>query len=108
MHAAVAPTPSTLTDRIYRWLAKGGGHVNAFRRPEDVVEPVERLAYWFAASRPRIVYTAQLSFLNRRNPDSLTAPRRIALFLNGSEQYLRHSDLWVLRTASTGASGTKS
>ena len=38
------PDASTLTDRIYRWLARGGGHVNPFRRPEEVTGMVERLA----------------------------------------------------------------
>src|SRR4051812_8701835 len=38
------PDVTTLTDRIYRWLGRGGGHVNAFRLPEDVIEPIERLA----------------------------------------------------------------
>ena len=37
------PDASTLTDRIYRWLARGGGHVNAFRAPRDVIDPVEKL-----------------------------------------------------------------
>src|ERR1700722_12314610 len=39
------PDASTLTDRIYRWLAKGGGHVNAFRSPQDVIAPVERYTH---------------------------------------------------------------
>src|SRR5215510_6680106 len=30
------PDASTLTDRIYRWLARGGGHVNAFRSSEQI------------------------------------------------------------------------
>src|ERR1700694_1705022 len=30
------PDANTLTDRIYRWLAHGGGHVNAFRSASDV------------------------------------------------------------------------
>src|ERR1043166_5202026 len=37
------PNAATLTDRIYRWLGKGGGHVNPFRRPEEVTRLVERL-----------------------------------------------------------------
>src|ERR1035441_8168699 len=31
------PDATTLTDRVYRWLGRGGGHVNAFRRPEGGV-----------------------------------------------------------------------
>src|ERR1017187_6582788 len=37
------PDVGTLTDRIYRWMGKGGGHVNAFRQAADVIGPVERL-----------------------------------------------------------------
>jgi ubiquinone/menaquinone biosynthesis C-methylase UbiE len=59
------PDASTLTDRIYRWLAKGGGHVNAFRTPQDVVAPVERLTGLPHRATHRLY--SSLSFLNRRN-----------------------------------------
>src|SRR5258707_9821545 len=29
------PDASTLTDNLYRWLARGGGHVNAFTSPTE-------------------------------------------------------------------------
>jgi SAM-dependent methyltransferase len=87
------PDASSLTDRIYRWLAKGGGHVNAFRSPQDVVAPVERLTGLPHRATHRLY--SSLSFLNRRNRIA-PAPRRIALFLYGSERYLAFL-MWVLR-----------
>jgi ubiquinone/menaquinone biosynthesis C-methylase UbiE len=87
------PDASTLTDRIYRWLAKGGGHVNAFRTPQDVVGPVERLT----GLRHRTTHTlySSLSFLNRHNRTA-PPPKKIALFLNGNERYLAFL-MWGLR-----------
>jgi SAM-dependent methyltransferase len=87
------PDASTLTDRIYRWLARGGGHVNPFRTPQDVAAPVERLT-GLPHRATHLLYSS-LSFLNRRNRTA-PAPRRIALFLNGSERYLAVL-MWVLR-----------
>jgi SAM-dependent methyltransferase len=87
------PDASTLTDRIYRWLARGGGHVNAFRTPQDIAAPVERLT-GLPLRATHLLYSS-LSFLNRRNRTA-PAPRRIALFLNGSERYLAVL-MWVLR-----------
>ena len=87
------PDASTLSDRIYRWLARGGGHVNAFRTPQDVVAPVERLTSLPHRATHRLY--SSLSFLNRRNRTA-PAPLRIALFLNGSERYLAIL-MWVLR-----------
>jgi len=37
------PDAGTLTDRIYRWIGRGGGHVNPFRKPAEVIVPIERL-----------------------------------------------------------------
>jgi SAM-dependent methyltransferase len=87
------PDAATLTDRIYRWLGRGGGHVNAFRRPEDVVAPVERLTGLRRRSA-RDLYSS-LSFLNRHNFVA-PPPRRIALFAFGSERFLALL-LWLLR-----------
>jgi len=87
------PDVTTLTDRIYRWLGRGGGHVNAFRRPEDVIEPVERLAgVRHRGTRPLI---SGLSFLNAHN-FSARPPRKIALFAFGNERFLA-TLLWTLK-----------
>ena len=87
------PDACTLTDRIYRWLARGGGHVNAFRTPQDVTAPVERLT-GLPHRATHLLYSS-LSFLNRHNRTG-PAPRRIALFLNGSERFLAFL-MWLLR-----------
>ena len=40
------PDSSTLTDRIYRWLARGGGHVNSFTSAEGLARLVsEKTAF---------------------------------------------------------------
>jgi SAM-dependent methyltransferase len=87
------PDASTLTDRIYRWLARGGGHVNAFRRARDVIDPVEMLAG--LPHRSTQTLYSSLSFLNRHNRTA-PAPRRIALFFYGNERYLAYL-MWALR-----------
>jgi SAM-dependent methyltransferase len=87
------PDATTITDRIYRWLGKGGGHVNAFRRPEDVIEVVERLTgLRHRGTRPLI---SGLSFLNARN-FATRPPRKIALFAFGSERFLA-AGLWAFK-----------
>jgi SAM-dependent methyltransferase len=80
------PDASTFTDRFYRWLARGGGHVNAF----SDVRTVPRLIA--AAGGPshagtRLLCTS-LSFLNRRNMTS-RPPRKALLVGYGNESVLR-------------------
>jgi SAM-dependent methyltransferase len=79
------PDASTLTDRIYRWLGKGGGHVNAFRKPEDVTGPVVQATG--LAHRSTTVLYSSLSFLNAHNFTD-RPPRKIALFAWGNEYFL--------------------
>jgi SAM-dependent methyltransferase len=79
------PDASTLSDRIYRWLGKGGGHVNPFRSAVEVQELIERLTP--LRHRSTVVLTASLSFLNSRNFTS-KPPRKIALFAFGHEGFL--------------------
>jgi len=87
------PDASTLTDRIYRWLARGGGHVNPFRAPEEVIGPVERLAG--VKHRATKLLFSSLSFLNR-HIFKTRPPRKIALFAFGSERFLAVFT-WLLR-----------
>ena len=87
------PDASTLTDRIYRWLGRGGGHVNPFRSPEEVSGLVARLTglrLWSTT----VLYSS-LSFLNRHNFVS-PPPRRIALFAYGNE-FVIATAMWLLR-----------
>jgi SAM-dependent methyltransferase len=81
------PDATTLTDRVYRWLGKGGGHVNAFRVPEDVTRLIETKTQ--LPLRSTTLLYSSLSFLNSHN--FLTRPpRKIALFAFGNEQFLAY------------------
>ena len=87
------PDATTLTDRIYRWLGRGGGHVNPFRSPEEVAGLVHRLTG--LPLRSTTVLFSSLSFLNRHNFVT-PPPRRIALFAFGNEFFLAVA-IWILR-----------
>ena len=87
------PDAGTLTDRIYRWIGRGGGHVNAFRTASDVIEPVERLT-GLKHQRTRTLHSG-LSFLNRETIAGWP-PKKLILFGNGSENFLARF-LWILR-----------
>lgn len=92
------PDAGTLTDRIYRWIARGGGHVNRFRTPAEVIDPVERLT-GLAHRSTRDLY-ASLTFLNAQNARGW-ARRKIYLFANGDERFLAVL-LWTLRGIDRG------
>jgi len=87
------PDAGTLTDRIYRWMARGGGHVNAFRSPADVTAPVERITG--LRHRATIPLYSSLSFLNRRNTGGRPG-KKILFFGFGSEHYLAFF-MWLLK-----------
>jgi SAM-dependent methyltransferase len=80
------PDASTLTDRIYRWLAKGGGHVNPFTDPMIVRRMIAE-ATGLKHAATRVLHTS-LSLLNRRNITS-RPPRKLLLFAYGHEGFLR-------------------
>ncbi len=78
------PDASTWTDKIYRWMARGGGHVNAFTQASDlpaVIGPATGLPLTAV-----IVLHSGLSFLNRRNIKTMAL--RMALAAYGSERVL--------------------
>ncbi|SRR5581483_7720550 len=79
------PSAATLCDKLYRWLARGGGHVNAFEHPDDVIAAVSR-ACGLPVAAVRPLHTS-FSFLNRRN-FSVRLPRRIWLVGGGYEKAL--------------------
>jgi SAM-dependent methyltransferase len=87
------PDATTLTDHIYRWLGRGGGHVNAFRRPASVTGLIERLAG--VPHRGTVPLISSLSFLNSHNFTS-RPPRKIALFAFGNERALVFF-IWMLK-----------
>lgn len=75
------PDANTLTDRLYRWLSRGGGHVNPFTAAEDLSRLIS------LETGLRHVWTAtlcsSLSFLNRRN-SPVPRPRRLLLLGGGA------------------------
>jgi SAM-dependent methyltransferase len=87
------PDARTLTDRVYRWLARGGGHVNAFESPRQVATMIQR-ATGLPHRATRTLFTS-FSFLNARNFTS-RPPRRMLLFGNGDERFLA-AFTWTLR-----------
>jgi SAM-dependent methyltransferase len=59
------PDASTFSDRLYRWLGRGGGHVNAFRSRVDLIALVERhTSLRFVGGRDLMT---SLAILNRKN-----------------------------------------
>jgi len=80
------PDSSTVTDRIYRWMSRGGGHVNSFNSARDLVCRVsEKTGLPHAGTR---VLCTSLSFLNRANITG-RIQKKLWLFGRGSERVLR-------------------
>lgn len=80
------PDSSTVTDRIYRWLARGGGHVNSFTSADELARLVSA-ATGLPHAGTRVLCTS-LSFLNRANIQG-RPQKLLLLFGNGSEAVLR-------------------
>ncbi len=76
------PDASTFCDRLYRWLARGGGHVNPFTSAEDLAAAIER-ATGLRHVQTRTLCTS-LSYLNRKNFRA-RSPRRLLLAGGGTE-----------------------
>lgn len=77
------PDASTFCDRLYRWLARGGGHLNAFTSAPELAAIIES-----ATGLPHIAtrtLIASLSYLNRKNNRRVSGPRRLLLVGNGTE-----------------------
>jgi SAM-dependent methyltransferase len=89
------PDAGTLADRLYRWLGRGGGHVNPFRSPEEVAALVEGLTG--LRHRGTRVLISSFSFLNARNIPG-RRQKKLALFGFGSERFVA-SMVWLLRAA---------
>jgi SAM-dependent methyltransferase len=87
------PDAGTLTDRIYRWLGKGGGHVNPFHSAAELAARIER--HTGLRHRGTRTLFSGLSFLNAHNFVA-KPPRKIALFAWGNERFLAVF-VWVLR-----------
>jgi SAM-dependent methyltransferase len=93
------PDASTLTDKVYRWLARGGGHVNAFTSERETAAAIERATgLKHVATR---LLCSSLSFLNRKNAPR-PIPKRLLLLGAGYEWSLflyvwasRRLDRWL-------------
>jgi len=79
------PDASTFCDRLYRWLARGGGHVNPFTSAPELAATIAR-ATRLPHVDTRTLFTS-LSYLNRNNR-RVSGPRRLLLVGNGSEMSL--------------------
>jgi SAM-dependent methyltransferase len=80
------PFSESVTDRLYRWLSEGGGHVNQFKSADEVERIVARsTGLPLIAMRP---LCTSLSFLNPANSPR-PRPRKLLFLLNGYEPFLR-------------------
>ena len=75
------PDASTVSDKLYRWLARGGGHVNAFTDSSQLAELITS-GSGLAHAGTRILYSG-FSFLNRKNTRHI--PKRLLLLGGGYE-----------------------
>jgi SAM-dependent methyltransferase len=76
------PDASTLTDKLYRWLGRGGGHVNPFQSASELAATIQRTTG--VAHTATKLLCSSLSFLNRgRAPRPV--PRRLWLLGAGYE-----------------------
>jgi SAM-dependent methyltransferase len=76
------PDASTFCDRLYRWLARGGGHLNAFTSAPALAGTIERATH-LRHIDTRTLCTS-LSYLNRNNR-KVAGPRRLLAVGGGSE-----------------------
>jgi SAM-dependent methyltransferase len=79
------PDASTFSDRVYRWIYHGGGHVNPFRSADSFTEQITR-ATKLPLTATRVLSTS-FGFLNRRHFHP-RPPRRLWLFGNGNPAFI--------------------
>ncbi|HYL35657.1 MAG TPA: methyltransferase domain-containing protein [Bryobacteraceae bacterium] len=79
------PDASTLTDRIYRWMCHGGGHINPFRSHRELATRIARATGLHPAGM-RELHTS-LEFL-RRDHFGARPPRRLWIFGHGNATFL--------------------
>lgn len=86
------PDASTVTDRLYRWLFDGGGHVNAFRSAPDlarIISDTTGLA-WVTT----LVLHSSLLFLQGSRFDG-RPPRGLRLIANGKSHSIAALTWWL-------------
>jgi len=93
MFFVTVPDATTLTDRLYRLLAGGGGHVNRFRSSDEVASFITAQT-GLACQGRRTLFTS-FSFLHPANRGQ-RRNRRLWLLLGAGERTLRLV-VWLLR-----------
>lgn len=79
------PDATTISDRLYRWLARGGGHVNPFSSAENLAGKIAcATGLIHVATRTLCTSLACLNRRNRRAPP----PRRLLLLGGGTQTSL--------------------
>ncbi len=89
------PDASTLTDHQYRWIYHGGGHLNAFRSPEELTNQIARITT-LAPVATRIL-SSSFGFLEKSR-FHLRPPRRLWLLGNGNPKFLAALSYVLRRT----------
>lgn len=89
------PDASTFCDRLYRWLSRGGGHVNAFTSAEELAARIVS-ATGLRHLETRTLFTS-LSYLNRKNRRT-SAPKRLLLAGGGTELSLHLFNYFARRS----------
>jgi ribosomal protein L40E len=79
------PDASTLTDKLYRWVYHGGGHVNPFRSAGQLTLQISH-ATSLPLAATRALYSS-FGFLERRNFHP-RPPRRLWLLGNGNPRFI--------------------
>jgi SAM-dependent methyltransferase len=79
------PDASTFTDRLYRWIYHGGGHVNAFRSAGELSRLIAATT-GLPCVATRVLHTS-LSFLHRAHFHP-RPPRRLWLLANGNPRFI--------------------
>ena len=92
MYVAV-PDASTFTDKLYRWLARGGGHVNAFMSAPELAATIETVTGLKHAATRNLC--SSLSFLNCRHAPR-PRPRR-ALLVGAGYEWPSFLYVWMSR-----------
>lgn len=87
------PDASTLADRLYRWLARGGGHVNPFVHAGELSARLA-VALKLPLAGTRLLHSG-FTFANRRNAVG-RPPRRLWLLGGGFEPSVRWAT-WLFR-----------
>ena len=79
------PDASTFSDKLYRWIYHGGGHINPFDSPADLSRRIAQLT-GLQPVAVRVLY-ASFIYLHRSHFHPLP-PRRLWLFGNGNAYFI--------------------